>query len=210
MRKIAAARPRRPAERDELGGCLHPPSGSSFQPPDTAPRIHEMCQHVDMAPPPPAYRGPGEVSANFRPASAPPNIAISDSVAHYLATGDTTDGGFAAFRWDIGVGGMSAPPHFHRTFSESFFVLSGTVSLYNGNRWVDARPGDFLHVPAGGVHAFRDDSSAPVSFLVIIAPGVPREAFFGGLAELTEGGRNPDSDQLAAFYTAHDTFPVSI
>ena len=32
-------------------------------------------------------------------------------------------------------------PHFHRTFSESFYVLAGTVRIYDGSRWIDTRPG---------------------------------------------------------------------
>jgi quercetin dioxygenase-like cupin family protein len=29
-------------------------------------------------------------------------------------------------------------------YQQSFYVLSGTVRLYDGNRWIDGRPGDFL------------------------------------------------------------------
>ena len=36
-------------------------------------------------------------------------------------------------------------------------MLSGTVRLYDGNDWTDAGPGDFLFVPAGGIHAFRNE-----------------------------------------------------
>ncbi len=103
---------------------------------------------------------------------------------------------------------MSAAPHFHRTFSESFFVLSGAASLYDGKRWFDAEPGDFLHVPLGGVHAFRSVLGASVSLLILVVPGVPRETFFEGLADLIERRWNPSPHQLAAFYSLHDTFPV--
>jgi uncharacterized cupin superfamily protein len=48
--------------------------------------------------------------------------------------------------------------YFHRTISESFFILNGTVRLLNGEKWIDAQEGDSLHVPRGGLHAFRDDS----------------------------------------------------
>jgi mannose-6-phosphate isomerase-like protein (cupin superfamily) len=54
--------------------------------------------------------------------------------------------------------------HFHRTIVESSFIPEGTVSLYNGERWLDATPGDFLYLPPGGVHAFSN-SGAPVSML---------------------------------------------
>jgi mannose-6-phosphate isomerase-like protein (cupin superfamily) len=47
-----------------------------------------------------------------------------------------------------------ADPHFHRTFSESFYVMDGTVRLFNGETWIDAVKGDFLDVPRGGIHAF--------------------------------------------------------
>lgn len=39
-----------------------------------------------------------------------------------------------------GQGGRAA--HIHKTFSESFFVLDGTVSLFNGEDWVSAKKGD--------------------------------------------------------------------
>ena len=41
-------------------------------------------------------------------------------------------------------------PHFHRTMSESFFVLTGTVLIYDGTAWVETHPGDFTFVPEGG------------------------------------------------------------
>ena len=51
---------------------------------------------------------------------------------------------------------MDAALHFHRTFSESFFVLTGTVTLGDGAKTVDAGPGDYLYVPPGGLHSFKN------------------------------------------------------
>jgi quercetin dioxygenase-like cupin family protein len=51
-----------------------------------------------------------------------------------------------------------AGAHFHRTMSESFFILSGTIRLFNGERWIASTAGDFLHVPEDGVHGFHNDS----------------------------------------------------
>ncbi len=44
--------------------------------------------------------------------------------------------------------------------SESFFVLSGVVRVTDGPRTFDATFGDFLHVPPGGIHGFRNESGA--------------------------------------------------
>jgi mannose-6-phosphate isomerase-like protein (cupin superfamily) len=68
--------------------------------------------------------------------------------------------------------------------SEAFFVLSGTVKLYDGTDWVDGNQNDFLYVPPGGVHGFRNEADDPASLLMLFAPGAPREHYFEGLAKL--------------------------
>ncbi|MFF4621559.1 cupin domain-containing protein [Nonomuraea jabiensis] len=98
-------------------------------------------------------------------------------------------------------------PHFHRTFSESFFVLNGTVSLYDGESWAGGSPGDFLHVPPGGIHAFRN-SDGPATMLVLFAPGAPREAYFEELAEIVAGGRQLSEEEWTDLYGRHDQYMV--
>lgn len=162
-----------------------------------------------MSYPSPSYFGDGEASARFRPADTPPDLPRPDGgAASYLATGATTAGRFGLYRWDMGAEPAGPAPHFHRTMSESFFVLSGTVRLYTGERWAEAGPGDFAHVPEGGVHGFRNESGAPASMLILFAPGAPREAYFEGLVELAEGRWRPTADELAAFYERHDNIFV--
>jgi glyoxylate utilization-related uncharacterized protein len=68
--------------------------------------------------------------------------------------------------------------------SEAFFVLSGTMKLYDGRDWTDGHQGDFLYVPPGGVRAFRNDADEPASILMLFAPGAPRQAYFEGLGQL--------------------------
>jgi mannose-6-phosphate isomerase-like protein (cupin superfamily) len=94
-------------------------------------------------------------------------------------------------------------PHFHRTVAESFYVLTGTIRIFNGERWIDAVPGDFVHVPIGGIHGFRNESGAPASFLIHFAPGAPREGYYEGLRDWAVNGR-PSEEEAAAFYREHD------
>ena len=98
-------------------------------------------------------------------------------------------------------------PHFHRTISESFYVLSGTIRLYDGTRWIDGRAGDWLFVPEGGIHAFRNESGAAATMLILFAPGAPREAYFETTARLA-AGLELDDEEKTAFYLRHDTFWV--
>ncbi|MGH8959010.1 MAG: cupin domain-containing protein [Acidimicrobiia bacterium] len=93
-----------------------------------------------------------------------------------------------------------AEPHFHRTMSESFYVLDGTVQIFDGTNWIDAQAGDFVHVPPGGIHGFSNESGAAASMLIHFAPGAPREAYFAGLNDLG----SLSEEEKAAFFLAHD------
>ncbi len=147
----------------------------------------------------------GEASARLRPAGSQPDLVRSSGTSvHYLATGASTDGLFGLYRWSMGPGRGGAEPHFHRTMWESFYILTGTVRVYDGTEWMDAEVGDFLHVPPGGVHAFSNESGAPASMLIHFAPGAPREAYFEGLNRLADMSEAERSD----FFVAHDNLFV--
>ena len=163
-----------------------------------------------MSYPDPVYLGPGgETTASFRPAGTPPELPRpGGGAASYLATGATTAGRFGLYRWDMGTQPGGADPHFHRTMSESFFVLSGVVRLYDGERWRDSGPGDFAYVPEGGLHGFRNESGEPASMLILFAPGAPREAYFEGLVAIAEGRWDPSPEERTAFLEEHDNHYV--
>jgi mannose-6-phosphate isomerase-like protein (cupin superfamily) len=111
-------------------------------------------------------------------------------------------GEFGLYRWEMGPEPSGPEAHFHRSISESFYVLTGTVRIYDGRRWIDCTPGDFVHVPEGGVHAFRNESGAPATMLLHFAPGAPREGYFEGLPDLA--GRS--DEEKAECFLHHDTF----
>ncbi len=161
-----------------------------------------------MSYPDPAYFGTGDVLARYRPADSPPELPRSDGSASYLATGASTSGRFGLYRWDMGGEPAGAQTHYHRTFSESFFVISGAMRLFDGTTWLDGRPGDFVYVPEGGLHGFRNESGEPASLLILFAPGAPREAYFEGLVELAEGRWKPSHDEFQAFLEEHDNIYV--
>ncbi|HYY11346.1 MAG TPA: cupin domain-containing protein [Kineosporiaceae bacterium] len=160
--------------------------------------------------PPVRYHpGQGTVSAAFRPADAPQDLVNTrgGGVA-YLAPASLTDGDYGMFRWDMGAAPSGPALHFHRTMSEAFYVLSGRVLLEDGQRTVEAGPGDFLYVPPGGLHAFRNESGEPASMLMIFAPGAPREAYFEELVEIERSGRELGPDEWTDLYARHDQYMV--
>ncbi len=149
----------------------------------------------------------GEVSAVYRPAGQESELHIgSATAASYLATGATTKGQFGLYRWEMGPQPAGPTAHFHRSISESFFILTGTVRVFDGQQWIDTKPGDFVYVPEGGIHAFRNESGEPASFLLLFAPGAPREPYFEALSEVAASGRQLTAEELARLYFEHDTY----
>lgn len=155
--------------------------------------------------PDPVHDGDGEPSGRHRPASSPADLRNpSGTDVHYLATGASTDGQLGLYRYEMGPGRGGPDPHFHRSITESFYVLSGTIRLYDGTGWVDGRPGDFLYVPQGGIHGFRNESGEPATMLILFTPGAPREDYFERVAtakDMSEADREE-------FFRRHDTFWV--
>jgi mannose-6-phosphate isomerase-like protein (cupin superfamily) len=98
-------------------------------------------------------------------------------------------------------------PHFHRSITESFFVLSGTVRLHGGAGGMDAGPGDFLHVPEGGIHGFRNGSGEAASMLLLFTPGAPREDYLETLADDARR-EGMSAEDWTEFFLRHDTFWV--
>ena len=160
-----------------------------------------------MSYPEPLYHGEtGLINATLQPASRSPDLTYpSGGTVHYLATGQSTGGQFGLYRWEMAAAQGGPQPHFHRAISESFYILSGTIRLFDGARWIDARPGDFLFVPEGGIHAFRNESGAPATMLILFAPGAPRQDYFETTARLAGGLQLSDAEKTA-FYLRHDTF----
>lgn len=158
-----------------------------------------------MSYPPELYLGDGgEVSGTFRPRDTPREVNIaSGGGAAYLATGALTHGLFGLYRWDMGPGRSGPDAHFHRTITESFYVLDGTIRLYDGSRWIDGRPGDFLFIPEGGIHAFKNESGEPASMLILFSPGAPREDYFETLADPARR-EGMTLEEEVDFYLRHD------
>jgi mannose-6-phosphate isomerase-like protein (cupin superfamily) len=146
------------------------------------------------------------INATLRPTDHAPELVYpSGGQVRYLATGASTGGGFGLYRWEMAAAPSGPEPHFHKTISESFYLLTGAVRLYDGKQWVEGGPGDFLFVPEGGIHAFRNESGEPASMLILFAPGAPREDYFETLARVAEGLVLTDEEKTE-FFLRHDTY----
>src|SRR5256714_7389112 len=87
----------------------------------------------------------------------------------FLATGESTGGAFALMEASIPPG-SGPPPHVHANEDESFYVLAGVLEVSAGEESFAARVGDFVFVPRGTPHYFKNTGVDAVRALILAAP----------------------------------------
>jgi quercetin dioxygenase-like cupin family protein len=111
------------------------------------------------------------------------------SLMTFIATGKETAGAFFLSEMSVPPGG-GPPPHIHTREDESFRLLEGTLTIQVGGDTVTASPGDFVFLPRGIAHSFKNNSKMPVKALVLITPA-GLENYFSEVFE-------PAADRLGA------------
>jgi mannose-6-phosphate isomerase-like protein (cupin superfamily) len=87
----------------------------------------------------------------------------------FLVTGEESAGAYFSMLAVVPpLGGP--PPHIHLNEDETFYVLDGTPSFRLGDERFVAGPGDFVNVPKGVVHNFRNFSDEPMRMILTFTP----------------------------------------
>lgn len=101
-----------------------------------------------------------------------------------LIQGKDTEGAYAMS--EIRVRELTAPLHQHKTYTESFYVLAGYLTVYLNGRTQRLGPGSFLLVPKGTPHTMSNRDDQPVRFLVTVSPSGSFEGLMAEQAELVK------------------------
>lgn len=112
----------------------------------------------------------------FRPTGSAPAVYGPGDLYSLLVTGEETNNAFFQFEAIVPKDG-GPPPHVHSREDESFYVVSGSLEILLGDKTYQAKRGDFVFVPRGTVHRFRNvgDDSA-VQLVTFVPAGM--EKFF--------------------------------
>ena len=127
--------------------------------------------------------------------SAPISRATDQKAVHFLgniltfrAMGSETAGRFTVIDM-LTAPGAGSPPH-SQTDEECFLGVEGRYQVTVGSTTTEIGPGDFLLVPPGTPHSFRNIGDVAARMLLIHHPGDLHEGFFSAVGEPVTSGSN--------------------
>ncbi|MFF9204541.1 cupin domain-containing protein [Streptomyces sp. NPDC014986] len=68
-------------------------------------------------------------------------------------------------------------PHTHNSQDEGFLVLQGRFRFINGDQYIDAGAGDFVYIPSGTRHGFKNLLDVESRLMVFYTPAGPEQFF---------------------------------
>jgi quercetin dioxygenase-like cupin family protein len=116
-------------------------------------------------------------------------ILLRGARVEVLIGGSENAGALTVLRYTAPPRFAGPPRHRHAVTTEAFYVLEGQLSVDLEESTLLLGPGEHAGVPVDTVHAFRNDSDSPTTFLVVAVPA-GLEEFLGELATLID--QTPD------------------
>jgi quercetin dioxygenase-like cupin family protein len=122
----------------------------------------------------------------------------------FKLTGRDTSGRLGLERFHLPPGVVGARPHVHRAHDESFYVLSGSLTVATDDGDVVLGPGDLAHAPRGALHGFRNASDVAVHALCLYTPP-GYEQYFRDVHAAVAAGAELTVDLLAELRSHYAT-----
>lgn len=82
-----------------------------------------------------------------------------------------TEAAYSVSEWILEPGQTGVGAHSHVANDEIFWVLEGAPDIFVGDAWQGCKVGDFIRVPRGILHDFRNHSDRVARLLNVFIPG---------------------------------------
>jgi len=137
----------------------------------------------------------------------PEVIRIGGLELRFLRTKDDTAGSLDMFEMTVQPNARMPVPHYHETWDETVYGLSGMTTWRVDGQDVELGPGQTAFIRRGIVHGFRNDTQAPATCLCVLSPGILGPAYFREMAALIGGGL-PDPAKIKEAMLRYGLIPV--
>ena len=134
-------------------------------------------------------------------------IRMGGLALEFLHGKDDTAGSLDAFRMTVQPNARMPVPHYHESWDEIVYGLTGTTTWNIDGRDVELASGESVFIKRGVVHGFTNRTAAPASCLCTLTPGVLGPSYFKEMAALLAGGA-PDPEKMKAIMLRYGLIPA--
>jgi quercetin dioxygenase-like cupin family protein len=125
----------------------------------------------------------------------------------FLQSKETTGTSLDMFEMTVQPNARMPVPHYHETWDEVAYGLSGSTTFQIAGEDIVLTPGETVFIKRGVVHGFRNDTQGASSCLCVLTPGVLGPAYFREMAALVSNGP-PDLAKMKATMLKYGLVPV--
>ncbi|MGL4289006.1 MAG: cupin domain-containing protein, partial [Phreatobacter sp.] len=111
-------------------------------------------------------------------------ISIGGLKLEFLHSKDDTAGSLDMFKMTVQPNARMPVPHYHESWDEAVYGLSGSLRFRIEGQDVDLGPGQSAFIKRGVVHGFSNVTEAPATCLCVLTPGVLGPAYFREVSAL--------------------------
>jgi quercetin dioxygenase-like cupin family protein len=134
-------------------------------------------------------------------------IRVCGLEVRFLQSKEDTGGSLDVFEMTVQPNARMPVPHYHESWDEVGYGLTGATTFRVANQDIVLRPGQSVFIKRGVVHGFRNDTQEATTCLGILTPGVLGPAYFREMAALTSGGA-PDLVRMKETMLRYGLVPV--
>lgn len=134
-------------------------------------------------------------------------IELGSITLEFFHSKETTADSLDMFRMTVRPKGRMPVPHYHESWDEAVYGLSGTLHFTVDGKSVPVGPGATLFIKRGVVHGFDNVTTEPAVCLSVLTPGVLGPAYFREIAALLATGA-PDPQRMKEIMLRHGLIPV--
>ncbi len=136
------------------------------------------------------------------------DLGIGIEIHYYLDANDTAQQ-FTMFKCVVHPDAKVPAPHYHDTFDETFYVLTGSATVTLDGKTINMKPGEHAFIPKGTVHGFHNTTTEIVEILCYATPGVFTADYFKDLRDILTAGGPPDMKKVKEIMLNHGLVPVA-
>lgn len=126
----------------------------------------------------------------------------------FLQSKETTGGSVDLFEMTLQPNARMPIPHYHESWDETIYGLSGVSTWRVDGKDIDIGPGESVFIKRGVVHGFTNRSNGPATCLCLLSPGALGPQYFRDMAALMAGGA-PDPARMKEMMLRYGLVPVA-